>query len=198
MLINFKHTEWVKVWCYLHSGLWVLIQWQKSQPLYFSITVWSYLLSGLWVLIQWQKSQPLSFSRADKPHYIMQTPTAAVKNEWCVDFNMAKLAIGTVSLLKVLSEWSLVTLPWEHEWNSTEKTRSQSGGYWVSRSLTESGAIITDQLKLKSDRIRAIVIDQFKQKSDRIWAILRLITVLWLQLSSKHPCCGGQYQWCDN
>ncbi|XP_076451656.1 rho guanine nucleotide exchange factor 10-like protein [Babylonia areolata] len=32
-------------------------------------------------------------SKADKPHYVMQTPTAAVKNEWCVDFNMAKLAI---------------------------------------------------------------------------------------------------------
>ncbi|KAL8623740.1 hypothetical protein ACOMHN_040086 [Nucella lapillus] len=32
-------------------------------------------------------------SKSDKPHYIMQTPTASVKNEWCVDFNMAKLAL---------------------------------------------------------------------------------------------------------
>nr|KAG5704758.1 hypothetical protein BaRGS_005214 [Batillaria attramentaria] len=32
-------------------------------------------------------------SKADKPHYIMQTPTASIKNEWCIDFNMAKLAL---------------------------------------------------------------------------------------------------------
>ena len=43
------------------------------------------------------------FSRADKPHYVIQTPTAAVKNDWCVDFNIAKLALGKVILRRILS-----------------------------------------------------------------------------------------------
>lgn len=32
-------------------------------------------------------------SKADKPHYVMQTPDARIKSEWCVDFSMAKLAL---------------------------------------------------------------------------------------------------------
>lgn len=31
-------------------------------------------------------------SKADRPHYVMQSPTAAVKHEWCIDFTMAKLS----------------------------------------------------------------------------------------------------------
>ncbi|XP_025078987.1 rho guanine nucleotide exchange factor 10-like protein isoform X1 [Pomacea canaliculata] len=32
-------------------------------------------------------------SKSDKPHYILQSSTPALKNEWCIDFIMAKLAL---------------------------------------------------------------------------------------------------------
>ncbi|KAH9514114.1 Rho guanine nucleotide exchange factor 10 [Bulinus truncatus] len=32
-------------------------------------------------------------SKSDKPHYVLQTQSAAMKQDWCVDFLMAKLAV---------------------------------------------------------------------------------------------------------
>ncbi|CAG5131752.1 unnamed protein product, partial [Candidula unifasciata] len=32
-------------------------------------------------------------SRSDKPHYVLQTQTSAIKQDWCMDFLMAKLAL---------------------------------------------------------------------------------------------------------
>lgn len=45
------------------------------------------------------------YFRADKPHYIIHTETATIKNEWCVDFCMAKLALGKIFLLSKICVW---------------------------------------------------------------------------------------------